>query len=627
MKLGFVVPEQFLHPVSGFGHEPLDLLVDPVGGCFAVIRLVGDIPAQEDLVLLLAQGRSPDFLAHPPVAYHVAADPGDLLDIALRAGGDFPEDDLLGRAASKRRGHRTQAVRAGLQVALLRQGNSHAQTAALRQDRHLVQWVDFFDEFEGEGMAGLVVGHDFPLLVADHEMPLRSHHHLLFRLFEILVRHGGVVVPRGDQGGFVHHVSQIRPDHSGHALGQHVELDRVVERDFAALHVDLKDLFPTYHVGPVDDDMAVEAAGTEQGGIEHVRPVGRADHDDGIRLLEAVQPHQQLVQGLFPLVVSAAEAGAAVTADGVDFIDEDDARGVLPGLVEEIADAGGADPHEHLDEVRSAHAEEGHARLSGHGLGQQGLAGTRGSQQQRAFRYASAQGVELVRILQEFHDFLQVALGFEHPRHVGEGDGRPVFDDHLGPALAEGEHAALSRLHLSQNENPEPDQQQPGQGGDEVADPVGGLRLGRHHDVPGHEIGYEVRIVKGDVYLEVTQALVRALDHRRRILAEPAGYQFLGDGDLLDIVGFEKLLELRIGNRYRAIAPLGKELRGHQEEKEEHEPDKDRAVLLRLVRLWLSFVSGWGLLPFVGRLGHSSGRPRFVRRVGFRTRSRSARLR
>jgi hypothetical protein len=62
--------------------------------------------------------------------------------------------------------------------------------------------------------------------------------------------------------------------------------------------------------------------------------------------------------------VPAAQAGAAVTTDGVDLVDEDDAGRVLLALLEEVADAARADADEHLDEVRARDAEEGHAGLA-----------------------------------------------------------------------------------------------------------------------------------------------------------------------------------------------------------------------------------------------------------------------
>jgi hypothetical protein len=80
-----------------------------------------------------------------------------------------------------------------------------------------------------------------------------------------------------------------------------------------------------------------------------------------------------LVEGLLALVMTAAQAGAAVTADGIDLIDEYDAGLILFGLVEEVANPAGADTHEHLDEVRAADGEERNARLAGDGAREEEL--------------------------------------------------------------------------------------------------------------------------------------------------------------------------------------------------------------------------------------------------------------
>jgi len=70
---------------------------------------------------------------------------------------------------------------------------------------------------------------------------------------------------------------------------------------------------------------------------EHVGPVGGGDDDDAVVGLETVHLDEQLVQGLLALVVTAAEAGATMAADGVDLVDEDDARRLLLGLLEHVA--------------------------------------------------------------------------------------------------------------------------------------------------------------------------------------------------------------------------------------------------------------------------------------------------
>ena len=66
--------------------------------------------------------------------------------------------------------------------------------------------------------------------------------------------------------------------------------------------------------------------------------------------------------------MTAAKAGAAMAADGVDLVDEDDAGGIPLPLVEEIADTRGADADKHLDEIRTRKRKEGNARLAGDGL-------------------------------------------------------------------------------------------------------------------------------------------------------------------------------------------------------------------------------------------------------------------
>ena len=88
----------------------------------------------------------------------------------------------------------------------------------------------------------------------------------------------------------------------------------------------LEDLLAPDDVGVRHDDLPVEAARAEQRRVEHVGTVGGGDQDDALVRLEAIHLDEQLVQRLLALVIAAAEAGAAMPPDGVDFVDEDDAR-------------------------------------------------------------------------------------------------------------------------------------------------------------------------------------------------------------------------------------------------------------------------------------------------------------
>ena len=189
--------------------------------------------------------------------------------------------------------------------------------------------------------------------------------------------------------------------------------------------------------GPVEDDLAVEAAGAQQRRVEDVGPV-RGGDDDHVRVrVEAVHLDEDLVEGLLALVVAAAEAGAALAADRVDLVDEDDARRVALGLVEQVADAAGADADEHLDELGAGDAEERHAGLAGDGAGHQRLAGAGRPDEQDAARDARAERVELLRVLEELDDFLELRLGLVDAGDVVERDDRLVAEEHAGAALAE----------------------------------------------------------------------------------------------------------------------------------------------------------------------------------------------
>src|SRR5262245_3188895 len=122
--------------------------------------------------------------------------------------------------------------------------------------------------------------------------------------------------------------------------------------------MDAQDGLAALDVRTTNDYAAVEPPRAQQRGIEHVRAIRRRHENHAFVRFEAVHLDQQLVQRLFALIMPAAEASAAMAAHSVDFIDEDDARRVLLALLEEIADAARAYPHEHLNEIRSGDRKE-----------------------------------------------------------------------------------------------------------------------------------------------------------------------------------------------------------------------------------------------------------------------------
>ena len=223
--------------------------------------------------------------------------------------------------------------------------------------------------------------------------------------------------------------------------------------------VHLEDLVPAVEVGGVDRDLPVEAARTQQRRVEDVGTVGRGDEDDPAADVEAVHLDEQLVEGLLALVVTAAHAGAAVAADGVDLVDEDDRRSVLLGLLEQVADAGGTDADEHLDEVGAGDRVERHAGLARDRAGEQRLAGAGRAVEQHALGDLGAHGLELRRLLEELLDLAELLDGLLAAGDVGEGRLRHVLADQLRLGLGELHDPAAAALHLVHQEQEQQDDQ------------------------------------------------------------------------------------------------------------------------------------------------------------------------
>jgi len=224
--------------------------------------------------------------------------------------------------------------------------------------------------------------------------------------------------------------------------------------------VNPENLLPSDLVRPIDENMAIKPAGAQQRRIEDLRAVRRRHQDHADLRIEPVHLDQELVEGLFPLVVTADGAETACLPQRVEFVDKDDAGGLSLGLGEKVPDTGRAEADEHLDEFRTGEAEKGNAALAGDRLGQQGLAAPGRTDQQDALGNASADFRELARRLQEFDDLDQLLFGLVHPRDVGEGDVEFVLHVDLRLVLAQGHEARLLAAHPFHQEIPDADEQQ-----------------------------------------------------------------------------------------------------------------------------------------------------------------------
>ena len=239
----------------------------------------------------------------------------------------------------------------------------------------------------------------------------------------------------------------------GRAGRERVEVD--LGRERLALRVHGEDRAAADAVGPVDDDLPVEAAGTQERRVEDVGPVRRGDEDDVVLHLEAVHLDEKLVERLLALVVTAAETGTTMAADGVDLVHEDDARRRLLRLLEQVAHARRADADEHLDEVGAGNREERHAGLTRDRAREERLTGAGRPVQQHTLRDARAERLELLRVLEELLDLLKLLDSLVDAGDVLEADLRRVGRHPLRARLAEAHHLRAAALHLVHEEDPE----------------------------------------------------------------------------------------------------------------------------------------------------------------------------
>ena len=199
-------------------------------------------------------------------------------------------------------------------------------------------------------MTGLVIGGQLLFLFGHHQCAaFRAHKNLVPRILEFGAGDHALAATGGEQCRFVDEVHQIGARKAWRATRDDLEID--VGRQRHLTRMNFENFLTADEIGIGNDDLTIETTWPQQRGIEHVGTVGRRDDDDAFVLLEAVHFDEQLIERLFALVIAAAKTCAAMAADRVDFVDEDDAGRVLLGLLEHIAHAARADADEHFNEV------------------------------------------------------------------------------------------------------------------------------------------------------------------------------------------------------------------------------------------------------------------------------------
>ena len=289
-----------------------------------------------------------------------------------------------------------------------------------------------------------------------------------------------------------------------------------------------------------------------------------------------------------------------MAADGVDFVDEDDAGRVLLGLLEHVAHARGADADEHLDEVGARNGEERHVGFARDRARDQGLAGAGRPDQQHAARNPSAEPLVFSGVAQELDDLLQILFGLVDAGDVLEGDAAMRLGQHFGARFAKAHRLAGAALHLARQEHPHADQRDERQPGDQQ----------RHE--PRHIVAGRLR---GDRDLAVIEPrhqrrIVRRIGLEARAVGEGAVNLRPLDHHVADVVGVDLGQKLRERDilRGRALTRILEEREQCQQQQDNNDPEGEIAQI-GVHRT--SFVAARiaALCPWVGTGGIPSRNP------------------
>ena len=138
--------------------------------------------------------------------------------------------------------------------------------------------------------------------------------------------------------------------------------------------------------------------------------------------LEAVHLDEQLIERLLALVVSAAEAGAAVTSNRVNLVDEDDARRVLLACSKRSRTRLAPTPTNISTKSEPEMLKKGTPASPAIARASSVLPVPGGPIIEHALRDAAAELLELLRILEEGDDLFDLVLGLVDASDIGEGD-------------------------------------------------------------------------------------------------------------------------------------------------------------------------------------------------------------
>src|SRR2546421_5496675 len=201
-------------------------------------------------------------------------------------------------------------------------------------------------------MPAFVERNDIQIRFTEYQRALCTDEYLVQSIIKAVLGHCNQIAACCQQRCFVDEISDVGTHHTWGSTSNRNQVYICRQRN--AVCVNLENGQAPIPVRSLYCHTAVEATWAQERFVQPIGPVGRCDDHNCLVCIKAIHFHQQLVQGLLSLVVTI-DAASTLPTHGINFVDEDDARSRLLGLVEEITHTACADTDQHLDKLRTAH--------------------------------------------------------------------------------------------------------------------------------------------------------------------------------------------------------------------------------------------------------------------------------
>ncbi len=365
-----------------------------------------------------------------------------MLQIIFGSGRDVSNCHLLSGAATQGRHQLCFQVLLRVVVAVIKWCIlRYTQRLATRHNRYFGHRINILLQQTGQRMTAFMVRNDIQIRFTQHQRALGANEYLVQGSIKAVLCHRNQIAACCQQSRFVDEIGNVGANHPRRGTRNRNQVYIFCQRHAARMN--LENSQAAIPVGPFHYHTAVEATRTQERFVQAIGSVCSSDDDNGLARIKAIHLNQQLVQSLLALVV-AVDAGASLATDGIDLIDEDDAGSRFLGLIEEITHTTRADTDQHFHELRAAHREEWHSRLTGNGACQQGLTSSRRPYQQHTTRNLSTQALELLRRLQKFNHLNKIVFRLIDACHIGKGGARSISWHNFGSGLPKAEDVLLA---------------------------------------------------------------------------------------------------------------------------------------------------------------------------------------